>query len=127
MTSDPAIAAEVAAMDEAFTRHINAGDADPLIEGSYTEDAILLPPGQDRVRGNKNVRQSLRELIEAGVADFRLETKLSGHSRDLRCSPWQKSDGSRYGSVAPDARRRADCDAGTPLRSGNNADGVTPP
>ena len=46
-----------------------------------------------------------------------------------RCpdSPWQKSDGSRYGGVAPAARRRADCDAGTSLRRGNNADGVTPP
>ncbi len=83
MTADPEIAADVAAMDEAFIRHINAGDADALIDGWYAEDAILLPPEQDLVPGRENIRQSLRELIEAGVADFRLETKVSGHSRNL--------------------------------------------
>ena len=83
MKSDPEIAAEVAAMDEAFIRHINAGDADALIDSWYTEDAVLLPPGQDLVPGRENVRQSLRELIEQGVEDFRVETKVSGHSGDL--------------------------------------------
>ena len=64
---------ELRALDEAFVRHVNAGDAAQLA-ACYAEDARILPPNHPLVSGRAEIRQFFESMLAAGVADFTLDT-----------------------------------------------------
>jgi len=76
----PAVAEE--AMDREPINRANArlvelqknGDAAGMAE-MYTEDAILLPAGSDRVEGRKAIEAFWRETLGSGVEDVQLTTE----------------------------------------------------
>ena len=73
----------IRALNEAFVRHFNAGDADGLARAVYAEDARLLPPDRPMIVGRTRIAKALREFLEAGmggltVDEFEVEVAESG-------------------------------------------------
>jgi ketosteroid isomerase-like protein len=62
------------ALDEAFARYASAGDLDRLVAACYAEDAQVLAPNVPVVRGRGQIRELLREMLEAGVGEVTRET-----------------------------------------------------
>jgi uncharacterized protein (TIGR02246 family) len=75
MVSDDApFTAAVRALDEAFARHANAGDAGQLAADCYADDAVVLPPNSPFVQGRGQIAELFRELLEAEAGDLVRET-----------------------------------------------------
>jgi uncharacterized protein (TIGR02246 family) len=54
---------------DAFTRAFNAGDGNAM-GALYTEDAVLLPPGQERIEGRDGIAAFWQGAIGAGFKDL---------------------------------------------------------
>lgn len=50
--------------DAEFMNRFNSGDIEGAANGVYTEDAVVLPPGADLVRGRDNIARFWREAAE---------------------------------------------------------------
>ena len=78
-TDHEEFAAAARALDEAFIRHANAGKLDRLVAACYAENALVLPPNLPLVQGRGQIRELLREMLEAGAgAVVRETTPLHG-------------------------------------------------
>jgi uncharacterized protein (TIGR02246 family) len=65
---------ELGQMNRDFAAALNAKDA-KLAASLYTEDAVLIPPGEDMVRGRENIEAYWKAAIEdGGVRDVSVET-----------------------------------------------------
>ncbi len=73
----------IEALSEAFARHLNAGDANAAVRSFYAVDASLLPPGHAMVSGQRQVRDALQGLLDAGMGDVAMETVKVEQSGDL--------------------------------------------
>ena len=51
--------------DAAFLEAFNAGDA-ASVAALYTEDAVVMPPGQPAVKGRSNIEATMAEMLAAG-------------------------------------------------------------
>ena len=61
-------------MDREFMARAKAGDARSLVEGFYADDACVMPPQHEVVRGHKAVTQLWKGVIAAGLKDLSLDT-----------------------------------------------------
>lgn len=61
-------------MDAEFAAAAKAGDARRLVEGYYAEDACVLPPHRDIVRGRDGIIRTWKGVIAAGLKDLALVT-----------------------------------------------------
>ena len=71
----PAAAQDKATIDklnEQFAAAFNKGDS-AAVAAMYTEDAVLLPPGADMVKGRENIRAFWAKMAEQ-VQDVKLTT-----------------------------------------------------
>lgn len=65
---------ELGQMNRDFAAALNAKDA-KMAASLYTEDAVLIPPGEDLVRGRKNIEAYWKFAIDSGgVCDVSVET-----------------------------------------------------
>ena len=64
----------IRALNEAFVRHFNAGDAEGLARAVYAEDARLLPPNQPMIVGRAQIAAALRGFLEAGMGGLTIES-----------------------------------------------------
>jgi len=65
---------ELGQMNRDFAAALNAKDAEAAA-ALYTEDAVLIPPGEPLVRGRKAIEEYWRAAIESGgVRDVSVET-----------------------------------------------------
>lgn len=70
-------------MNRDFAAALNAGDA-KAAAAAYTEDAVLIPPGEDIVRGRANIEAYWRAALEeGGMRDASVETIDARSSGDL--------------------------------------------
>lgn len=46
---------EIDATDSAFCEAFNAGQIDAAVQNTYTQDAVILPPGAEMVRGREDI------------------------------------------------------------------------
>ncbi len=69
--SDPESA--IRALNEAFVRHFNSGDADGLARAVYAEDAYLLPPNHPMIAGRARIAEALRAFLEAGMGGLTVD------------------------------------------------------
>jgi uncharacterized protein (TIGR02246 family) len=88
-----------AAWDAAF----NKGDA-KSVAAFYAEDAVLLPPTHDVIKGPAGVEKFFAGLFEAGVTGHQLELIEANGGEDLAVAAarWSAKgkDGSELGGVA---------------------------
>lgn len=61
------------AFDEQFARAVLAKDA-AAMTAMYTEDAMILSPGGDIVRGRAAIQSFNQAFTQIGITDFRLES-----------------------------------------------------
>jgi ketosteroid isomerase-like protein len=73
-SDDRELAAAAPALDQAFTRHANAGEIHRLVAAYYAEDALVLPPNLPLVRGHGQIRELFREMLDAGAGDIARQT-----------------------------------------------------
>lgn len=74
---------ELGQMNRDFAAALNAGDA-KAAAAAYTEDAVLIPPGEDIVRGRANIEAYWRAALEeGGMRDASVETIDARSSGDL--------------------------------------------
>jgi uncharacterized protein (TIGR02246 family) len=71
--SDP-VQDAIRELDADVRRHIQAGDADAMVDSYYAEDGRVLPPGQGEVQGKVAIREMWRALVASGMVDLVLET-----------------------------------------------------
>lgn len=65
---------ELGQMNRDFAAALNAKDA-KMAASLYTEDAVLIPPGEDMVRGRENIEAYWKIAIDSGgVRDVSVET-----------------------------------------------------
>ena len=65
---------ELGQMNRAFAAALNAKDA-KAAAAAYTEDAVLIPPGEPLVRGREAIEEYWRSAIElGGIRDVSVET-----------------------------------------------------
>jgi len=65
---------ELGQMNRDFAAALNAGDA-KAAAAAYTEDAVLIPPGEPLVRGRAAIEEYWRGAIEmGGIRDVAVET-----------------------------------------------------
>lgn len=65
---------ELGQMNQDFAAALNAKDAKKAAS-LYTEDAVLIPPGEDMVRGRENIEAYWKIAIDSGgVRDVSVET-----------------------------------------------------
>lgn len=65
---------ELGEMNRGFAAALNAGDAQKAAS-FYTEDAVLIPPGEALVRGRANIEMYWKAAIESGgVREASVET-----------------------------------------------------
>jgi ketosteroid isomerase-like protein len=69
-TDHAAFVGAALALDRVFSAHASAGALDTLVDAYYAEDARLLPPHVPPVRGRGQIRELLREMLEAGLGDM---------------------------------------------------------
>jgi len=75
--------AELGQMNRDFASALNAKDA-KLAASLYTEDAVLLPPGEAIVRGRANIEAYWKGAIESGgVREVSVETLDAQSSGEL--------------------------------------------
>jgi len=89
----------VRALEADFQRHANAGDANALSEGFYTEDAVLLPPNAPQQNGRAAIRDFWKAFLATGISEVVLETGEVTSSGDLAYGVGQ------YGYAAGGARQ----------------------
>jgi ketosteroid isomerase-like protein len=61
-------------LDRDFAARAKAGDARLLVEGFYADDACVMPPQREVVRGHRAVMQLWKGVIAAGLKDLALDT-----------------------------------------------------
>ena len=61
-------------MDAGFMANAKLGDAGILVESFYAEDACVLPPGREIVRGRRALVRMWKGIIAAGLKDLALNT-----------------------------------------------------
>ena len=84
MTSTlPELHAAIRELDATVRRHIQAGDAEAMVENYYADDARILPPGNGEVMGRAAIREMWRGLVGSGMVDLVLETTHIETSGDL--------------------------------------------
>ncbi|MBZ5583834.1 MAG: DUF4440 domain-containing protein [Acidobacteriia bacterium] len=54
--------------------HARRGDAQRLVDSFYSEDACLLPPNRDIVRGAASIVRMWKGVIAGGMKDLTLDT-----------------------------------------------------
>jgi len=57
-----------------FSEHLSQSDA-AAISRCYSENAVIMPPNQDLIRGRKNIEGFWRGIMTAGVKGLRLESQ----------------------------------------------------
>ena len=82
-TGQADVSSSLHALDQAFVRAANAGDARELVSGFYAEDATLLPPNAPPITGAGNIRGFWQGLMDAGAGGVTLETTQIDSSGDL--------------------------------------------
>lgn len=70
-------------MDREFAARAKAGDAKSLVEGFYADDACVMPPQREVIRGHKAVMQLWKGVIAAGLKDLTLDTTHIEVSGDI--------------------------------------------
>ncbi len=65
---------ELRQLDTAFMTHARRGDAQLLVENFYSQDACVLPPNRDIVRGAPAIVRMWKGVIAAGLKDLTLDT-----------------------------------------------------
>jgi len=73
----------VRALNAAFIRHVNAGEAAALTGAYYADDAVPLAPGAPRIDGSEAIRSFWQAFIDGGVADVVIETPEIVEAGDL--------------------------------------------
>jgi uncharacterized protein (TIGR02246 family) len=58
---------EIRAVNDAFVRHFNAGDAEQLVRAVYAEDARLLPSNAPTIHGRAQILDAYREILASGM------------------------------------------------------------
>lgn len=82
-TEVPASQFELGQMNRDFAAALNAKDA-KAAAALYTEDAVLIPPGEPIVRGRQAIEEYWRAAIElGGVREVSVETMDAGSSGSL--------------------------------------------
>jgi ketosteroid isomerase-like protein len=71
---------------DAWEAVFNAGDGKALAD-LYTEDAVLLPPGAERIEGRGKIAEFWQGAIDAGLEDPDLEAVEVVESGDLGRPP----------------------------------------
>lgn len=90
-TSLDEIRRRIEAVDMGFSESFNRGDVEGAILSTYTEDAAILPPGAEMVRGRHNIVQFWRAAAEQmGIQRIELTTvELSaseGFAHQIGCA-----------------------------------------
>ena len=70
-------------LSEQYSRSVNSGDTDWLVETFYAPAAYFLPPGNDMARGSGQIRAVIDGLLQAGVGDFAMQTEKIEADRDI--------------------------------------------
>ncbi len=65
--------ATVEAINQEFTDAVRRRDA-AAAAALYTEDAIMLPPNSEMIRGRPSINAALQAMLDAGVRELTLET-----------------------------------------------------
>ncbi len=75
-------AEELSQMNKDFAKALNDKDA---VAASllYSEDAQLLPPGEQIVTGRENIKKYWQAFLDAGITDVSVSTISTGSSGDL--------------------------------------------
>ena len=76
------VGAEIDAGNERFLQELARGDA-AAVASAYNEDAILLPPAGEAVRGRKAIESFWQSGIEIGVRALELEPLERGDAGQL--------------------------------------------
>ena len=82
-TTESASMSELGQMNRDFAAALNAKDA-AKAASLYTEDAVLIPPGESVVEGRAAIEEYWRGAIESGgVRDVQVETMHAQSSGDI--------------------------------------------
>ena len=73
---------EVEQAVQQFEAHFNRGDMAALA-GMYTEDATLLPPDSDMIRGRQGIQQFWQGAWDSGIRQARLQVQEVQASGEL--------------------------------------------
>lgn len=74
--------AEIEQLRVNFENAANTGNIDALMR-FYSDDAILMPPGQSSIQGSQGIREFWKAFIGAGATDAVLKTIRREASGDL--------------------------------------------
>jgi uncharacterized protein (TIGR02246 family) len=66
------VKSEIQRVDDQFSAAFNKGDAAGVAD-KYTDDAVVLPPGQDMVRGKKNILEFWQKTV-GQLSDLKAQT-----------------------------------------------------
>jgi uncharacterized protein (TIGR02246 family) len=73
---------DVSEMGDEFAAALNAKDVARAVS-LYTEDAVLLPPNGESIRGLAAIEQCWQQLLAQGLSGVRSRSLASGSSGDL--------------------------------------------
>ena len=73
----------IEALHKDFVGHFNAGRAEELVDGFYTEDARLLPANAPMVTGRSNILAFVKEFLAMGGPQITLKNTHIDASGDL--------------------------------------------
>ena len=69
--------------NQEFVAAVNARSGQRLVESFYTEDAIVLPPGQGAISGKAQIQAFFDGMIQAGAGNISLVTDRVERNGDL--------------------------------------------
>jgi ketosteroid isomerase-like protein len=70
-------------LDIIFERSVANKDAGTLVNGFYSDDAVLMPPNHPAVEGKANIQTFLQGLMDQGATGITLETIRHDGEGDL--------------------------------------------
>jgi ketosteroid isomerase-like protein len=81
--NDPVDVQAIKGMDASFDKPFNAGDAQTLVSGYYTNDAVRMDPNQKALLGRDEIRASFQKYFDQYAAETRSVTADVRVSGDL--------------------------------------------
>ncbi|MFZ0735667.1 MAG: DUF4440 domain-containing protein [Candidatus Acidiferrales bacterium] len=81
-SASPGGVKSVAEMGDEFAASLNAKNV-ARATSLYTEDAILLPPNGEIIRGLSSIEACWKQLLEQGLSEIRSHSIASGSTGDL--------------------------------------------